>query len=50
VTVQAQQRIVAVHAAAIIGHPDLGLAAVLNLDADACGGRIERILDQLLDH
>ena len=44
-----EQRVVAGHAPAIVGDADQASAAGLNLDADAGGAGIERVLQQLLD-
>src|SRR5690606_35526696 len=47
--VEREERIVAAHAATVVRYADLRLAAVADDDVDARGGRIERVLDQLLD-
>ena len=45
-----QQRIVAHHAAAVVGDADQLAAAALHPDDDAVRAGVERILQQLLDH
>ena len=47
---EAEQGIVAAHAAAVIGHPDERPPTGTDLDDNACGSGIERILNQFLDH
>ena len=47
---EGQQRVVAHHAAAVVGDADEAPAACLNLDEDARGAGVERILQQFLDH
>ena len=50
VALEGQHGVVAHHAAAVVGHLDELLAAGLNVDADAARARIQRVLQQLLDH
>ncbi len=47
---EGQQRVVAHHAAAVVGDLDELLAPGLNLDLNAGGAGIERIFEQLLGH
>ena len=47
---EGQQRVVAHHAAAVIGHLDKLLAARFHLHADPRRSRIQRVLQQLLQH
>ena len=48
VPVHGQHRILTIHSRTIVAHADHGAAAVLQLDRDGRGPRVERILDQLL--
>ena len=45
-----QQGVVAVHAVAVVGDADQLAPAGFDLDADAVGAGIERVLQQFLDH
>ena len=47
---EGEQRIIAHHAAAVVGDADELAAAAFDLDADAGGAGIERVFEQLLDH
>ena len=47
---EGQQRVVAVHALAVVGDADEPPPARLDFDADAGGAGVEGVLQQLLDH
>jgi len=47
---EGQERIVAIHAAAVVGDADETAASSLDLDANAGGARVERVLKQFFDH
>ena len=47
---EGQQSVVAIHAVAIVGDADQLSPAALNLDANAHGSSVERVLKELLDH
>ena len=47
---QCHHRILRAHPDAVIEDPDKGLPTLLELDLDGAGPRVERVLDQLLDH
>ena len=47
---EGEQRIVAHHAATVVHDADELAAAAFDLDADAGGAGVERVLEQLLDH
>src|SRR6202041_3642141 len=47
---ESQQRVIMVHAAAVIGHADHALAARFDLDANRVRARIEGVFKQLLHH
>src|SRR5690606_32456114 len=49
VAVEREERVLPPHPAPVVRDPDLGLPAVLDRDVDPCGGRVQRVLDQLLD-
>ncbi len=49
VAFQAEERVVAVHAGAVVGDADEAASARLDDDVDAGGLRVEGVLDQLLD-
>ena len=48
VALQRQQRVLALHAAAVVGHPDEGEPALLHVHGDGGRARVEGVLDQLL--
>ena len=50
VALEGQQGVVAHHAAAVVGDLDELLAAGFDLDPDAGGAGVERVLEQFLDH
>ncbi len=50
VALKGQQRVVAVHAIAVIGDADQLAAAGFDFNADARGAGVERIFEQLFDH
>jgi hypothetical protein len=50
VALEGQQGVVAVHSLAVIGDADELSPASFDLDANAHGSRVERILKELLDH
>jgi len=50
VALEGQQSVVAAHAASVVAHADELAPARLDLDADAGGPGVERVLQQLLDH
>ena len=50
VALEGQQGVVAVHAVAVVGDADQLPPARLNLDANAVGAGVQRILQQLLHH
>src|SRR5204862_4220648 len=43
-----EQGVVPIHAAPIVAHENESLASFLELDVDATGARVERVLDELL--
>jgi hypothetical protein len=45
-----QRQVVALDAAAVVGHPDQPAAALLQCHVDARGAGVEAVLDQLLHH
>ena len=47
---EGQQGVVAVHALAVVGDADQLAPARLDLDADALGSGVQRVLQQLLHH
>lgn len=47
---EAKQGIGAVHSAPVVGYPDQADAALLELDGDPPGPRVDGVLDQFLDH
>ena len=44
-----QERVVAIHAGAVVAHPDQAPAAVHHLGLDARGPGIDRVFDQLFE-
>ena len=50
VPLKAEQRVVSVHPDPVVGHADEAASAGLNLDGDALGPGVERVLDQFLYH
>ena len=46
---EGQQRIVAIHAVAVVGDANQLASARFNFDADAIGAGVERVLQQLFD-
>ena len=46
---EGQQRVVAVHALAVVGDADESAPACLDLDADAIGAGVQRVLQQFFD-
>ena len=50
VALEGQQRVVAIHAVAVVGDADEPAPAGFDLDADAGGAGVERVLQQLLHH
>ena len=50
VALKGQQRVVAVHAAAVVGHPDQPPPARFHIHADARGPRVQGVFQQLLHH
>jgi hypothetical protein len=50
VTIQRQQRVIAVHAVAVVGHADLRLPAIAHRHVHARRAGVKRVLDQLLHH
>ena len=49
VALEGEQRVVAIHAVAVVGDADELAAAGFDLDADAAGAGVERVFEQLLD-
>jgi hypothetical protein len=50
VALEGQQRIVVIHAAAVVNHADQALAARFCLDANRARARIQRVFEQFLHH
>jgi hypothetical protein len=50
VPLEREGRVLPVHAAAVVGHPDEGEPALLDVDGDRPRARVERVLDELLHH